>query len=286
MRELSAIRNSRAKLRRSQKIRRSLALLNQYGVDRAQILELRQPYLLKTRDLLSQAAEIFPYLNPFDGLCESPWVTHSAPFTGYSWAFNWHRTSNPRNPVLERYLDTSTGRIGSSIETKVSGAGDDDELVAEYYAGLNVWHTPQMTGPLEVYLTFEFTTSNYSGKVSDEFGFSDVTHSQWATARMLASDSQDPIQTEAQESVIYGFTDFLWGEDDSWSRQVANPRDLHSYYFKTAATFQQGSSVLLEAGIRQMTWFQTNDESISTAADLDLRLDQIKVRSCRAEMIL
>ena len=178
MRELSAIRNSRAKLRRSQKIRRSLALLNQYGVDRAQILELRQPYLLKTRDLLSQAAEIFPYLNPFDGPCESPWVTHSAPFTGYSWAFNWHRTSNPRNPVLERYLDTSTGRIGSSIETKVSGAGDDDELVAEYYAGLNVWHTPQMTGPLEVYLTFEFTTSNYSGKVTDEFGFSDVTHNQ------------------------------------------------------------------------------------------------------------
>jgi len=103
--------------------------------------------------------------------------------------------------------------------------------------------------------------------VKDEFGFSSVTYDQFATARMLAADSQDPIQMETQGSRIYNFIDFVWGEDFSWSNYVSNPQDIHWYHFKTAAIFAQRSSVLLEAGIRHMAWFETDDESIATSAD-------------------
>ena len=149
-RALNAMRNSRVKLTRSQKIRRSLALLKEHGVERSQIHDLRRPYLRKTRDLVRQATEAFPNTEPVDGLCDSPWVAHTAPFAGYSWWYKWNRTSGPKNPVLERYLEPATGRIGSLIETKDPDAGDNDELTADYYTVFQVWHTPQKTGPLEL----------------------------------------------------------------------------------------------------------------------------------------
>lgn len=286
MRDLNALRASRSELTRSQRTRRSRAVLEDAGVDPAEVAAVRRRYLDAARDLLARASETFPYRTPSDRLCDGPWVTYTAPFGGWVWSFNWQRTANPADPTLTRYLDVTTGRIGSRIRTKVSGAGDDDRLVAEYYTGLNVWHTPSKTGPLEVYVAFEFATSAYSGKVTDETGFSDVTYSQFARARMLAADAQVPVQQEAQETLVYNLIDFVWGEDLSWSKQVFEPRDIHWYHFKTAATFQQDSLVLLEGGIRHMTWFETNDQSVSTAADLDLRLDRIMVRSCEAELIL
>jgi hypothetical protein len=284
IRELDAIRRRGAKLSRSQRKRQSQAVLDAVGVDRARIAALRLPSLAAGRDILS--GEVPPVRAPDEGPCTSPWVTYSAPYSGYSWSFNWRRSSNPDNPALTRYLDPTTGRIGSSIATRVSGAGDDDDLEADYYTSLHVWHTPLATGPLEVYLAFEFTGSTYRGKVTDETGFSDAIVSQFARARLFSADAQDPIQRETQESLVYNFIDTVWGDDLSWSTFAFKPRDRHWYYFKTAAAFQRGSHVLLEAGIRHLTWFEVNDQSVSTEAILDLRLDRIMVRSCEGEIIL
>ena len=82
------------------------------------------------------------------------------------------------------------------------------------------------------------------------------------------------------ETRIFNFIDTDWGDGESWNDFVSMPRDIHYYYFRTEATFAQGSSLLLEAGVRNMTWFFANDESIKTADDLNLRLDRILVRSC------
>lgn len=285
MRELTALRKNR-KLTRARRIRQSLAVLKQLGVDRNEIRELSEPYLIRARDVLSEFTDGPPRRAPFDGPCENPWVTYTAPFNGYVWSYNWTRTSGPDNPILTRYLDLSTGGIGSFIQVTDSDAGDDDKISSDYYTGLNVWHSPLMTGPLEVYLAFEFVKSPYQGEIEDEFGFSGITYTQGASARLLASDIQNPVQTDVVYNPIYGFTEFIWGEDDFWSREVATPRDMHWYYFKTAATFQQGSTVLLEGGIGHMAWFWTDDESVSMFADLKLRLDRIMVRSCEPEIIL
>ena len=286
IRDLNAIRADRSKQKRSKRRKRALAVLSDAGVELAQVEGLRRPYLVAATDVLSGAADDHPTRAPADGPCASRWVTYRAPFSGYSWSFEWSRSANPADPALTRYLDLQTGRIGSRIETEVSSAGDDDDLVADYYTGLNVWHTPLGTGPLEVILGFAFSTSTYSGTVKDEWGISDVTYSQFARARLFAADSQDSIQRETQESRIYSFIDVQWGADDSWSNYVARPLDMHWYHFKTAAAFKQDSPVLLEGGINHMNWFETNDESVSMSADLDLRLDRIMVRSCEGELIL
>ena len=61
-------------------------------------------------------------------------------------------------------------------------------MYVEYHTGFNVWHTPQRNGPLEVQLTFGFTNAVLEGEVFDEmWAFSDVTHVQFAEARMRAS---------------------------------------------------------------------------------------------------
>ncbi len=280
IRELSEIRAGR-QLMRSQKIRRSIAVLETTGLTREHIRVLSHPFLVRSRDILADATQATEYELLHDGPCESPWVTYQPPFSGYVWSYNWHRSSGPANPVLARYLDTATGRIGSSIQVKDPDAGDDDDLSVDYYTGLNVWHTPLSTGPLEVYLVFKYVSSKYSGKIRDEFGFSDITYTQGAFARLLATDAVNPVQTEEQESSMYGFTDFIWGGDRDWDLEGARPRDLHSYFFRTGASFERGSTVLLEGGIHHMSWFRTNDESITMSSDVDLRLDSIMVRSCR-----
>lgn len=285
LRKFDGLRDDRANRKRSERIRRSISVLQEIGIDRSELDDLRRSYLATARDLLPRP-DISPPQVPIDTPCDSPWVTYQAPYSGYFWSFRWERDADPSDPVLTRYLDRNTGRIGSRIDTKDDDAGDDDWLNVDYYTALNVWHTPLITGPLEVYLAFEFRNSPYSGTVRDEFGLSTILYSQLARARMVASDANDPVQTEMQESLVYNRIEFLWGEDDDWSLRVAKPQDQHWYHFKTAATFQQGSSVLLEAGIRHLTWFETDDESIETSADLDLRLDRIMVRSCRGELIL
>lgn len=280
MRELRNIRShtdaTRATTRRETK-----ALLREIGVDPDRLDRIRRTYSEAVQDLVSREDILDPVRLP--GEC-APWVTYTAPFTGFFWSYAWSRRANADTPVLSRYLDAATGRIGSSIKLRVGDAGDDDRASADYYTGINVWHTAQVTGPLEVFLAFEFAVSNNSGTVRDEFGFSSATCHQWAGARLLA---MDPLgSSEEQEKRILGMIDVFWGEDGDWDDFAEYPRDIHMYHFRTAATFQQGRSVLLEAGIENLSWFRANDERVTMADDVDLRLDRIMVRSCRADPIL
>jgi hypothetical protein len=278
MRRYRELREKLAKAPRAQRIREARRLLEEIGFDRVRAERLRKQYrdtarkLLKLDDVRIPPGVVLP-----DTHC-SPWVTYTAPYGGFFWSFAWSRSDEASNPVLTRHLDNVTGQIGSAIDTRLSGADDDDFVEAEYYTALNTWHTAQATGPLEGYLAFEFSVSTYSGRVSDEYGFSNATFSQLARARFRVSDTQNVLDT--QESRIFNFIDTDWGDGTSWSNFVSAPRDIHWYYFKTAESFAQGSALVLEAGVWNSTWYFADDESITTADDLDLRLDRIMVRSC------
>jgi len=283
MRQLRSIRKNRSTMTRSQRTRLINRVLEDEGIDRARLRRLQQRYRDDARMLLPHGD--FTNVRPpkLPGGCE-PWVTYRAPYAGYFWSWQWTRTSNVDVPDLSRYLDTATGHIGSSMNTRISGAGDDDSLVADYYTGLNVWHTAQATGPLEVYLAFEFTTSSYSGKVRDEFGFSSAVAQQWAAANFLALQSQSQFEKQESRLLVKVYAD--QGQDDDWSDYAQKARDVHYYFFRTAATFDQGASLLLEAGITTHNWFDADDQSITLAEDVNLRLDRIMVRSCPADIIL
>src|SRR5688572_7826713 len=287
LRELNEIRNKGAKLSRSQKERRAFSALNECGVHRAQILELRLPYLKKARDILARDPSLSGIKIPHDEPCDGPIVTHVPPYSGWYWSYYWERTSNPRVPVIERYLDSATGRVGSRIRTRVDDADNDDRVYVEYHTGFNVWHTPQMNGPLEVQLTFGFTNAVFEGEVFDEmWAFSDVTHVQFAQARMRATDSQDPNQYDDALRHIDDVVHYDWGEDHLWLEPIASPFETRSYRFRTAATFYQGSPVVLHAGVRHVTRFEADDQSVVTHANIDLKLARIEVRSCQPDIFL
>lgn len=159
----------------------------------------------------------------------------------------------------------------------ISGADDDDFLNADYYTSFRIWHQAIATGPLEAYLAFKFVTSTYSGQITDELGLSNATVNQWARSefRVLAPDGIWDFQVSRMFNVL----EVVWGGDVSWDNFVAAPNDIHWYYFRTSRSFTRGDQLLLEAGIRNLTWYTADDESVATADDLDLRLDRVLVRS-------
>ena len=277
-RRYRALRSEMADAPRAQKLRASRALLDSIGFNRERADRLRKQYTAATSKLLRlRDVHIPPGGIIVDDRC-SPDVTYTAPYAGFFWGFNWHRSDEASDPVLTRYLDMATGECGSAIETRLSGADDDDEVAVDFTTALRVWHTAQATGPLEGYMAFEFNNSTYSGTVSDEWGFSDAIFSQLARASLRVLNTDGVI--DEFESRMFVFIDTDWGSGTSWNNFVSMPRDFHYYFFRTEAVFAQGSSLLLEAGVRNMTWFFANDESIKTADDLNLRLDRIVVRSC------
>ena len=279
-RRYRALRSEMADAPRAQRVRESRALLDQIGFNRVRAERLRKLYLDTARKLLNlNDVRIPPGVIRPHTRC-TPWVTYTAPYAGFFWSFAWSRSDEASDPVLTRHLDHITGQIGSAIDTRLSGADDDDAVEAEYYTALHAWHTAQATGPLEGYLAFEFNNSPYSGNVSDEWGFSNATFSQLARARFQVADATGVLST--QNSRIFVYIDTAWGDGTSWNNFVTTPRDLHWYYFKTEASFAQGSALVLEAGVSNSTWYFADDMSIKTSNDLDLRLDRIVVRSCPA----
>ena len=284
MRRFRRLRDDSADIPRAKRIRDARRFLESIGFDFQRAERLRQAYLRDTEKLLDRDAVVKPPRRrlPLDEC--SPWVTYTAPYHGWSWAFAWSRSDEPDDPVLNRYLDSADGHIGSSISVRVSGADDDDSLQADYHTALNVWHTALATGVLEVYLAFEVNATPYSGKVTDEYGFSDATFQQWAGAQLRVADTQGAF--EMQETQILNSIGTAWGDDEDWDRYAFKPRDRHWFFFRTSVGFQQGTPILIEGGIFNTTWFTCNDQSIRMADDVDLRLERIMVRTCPGPIIL
>lgn len=268
---------------RSRKKRESRAMLDEIGVDLLEVARIGKSYFEALRSRLTKDTLKLAALRHIAGRkTKNPWVTYSAPFDGDFWSWAWSRGDEADDPILSRVLDSGTGRIGSSVATRLGGADDDEFVSANYYTSLFAWHTALSTGPIEGYLAFTFNRSPYSGDVQDEFGLSHAIWNQWARARFRVVDSQGLSDTQEAKifNVIDHTRDYEWGNDDGWESQVAAPGDVHWYHFKTDESFAKGSSLLLEAGVWNYTWFDADDTSVSTLADLDFTLDFIKVRSC------
>ena len=261
-------------MRRSHWIRDATALRDELGFHSSGATRIRKKYLEWVKALFADGTAA-PPSEVLDG--RSPWVTYAPPYAGSFWSYSWDRSGNVSNPVLARYLDQASGRTGSSIRTRLDGADNDDHLSTDYYTCHYAWHTALANGPLDAYIALTFRSSSFSGKVEDEFGISSAVYNQWARVRFRVVSTAG--LAESQESRIFNVTGAAWGDDESWSDTAAAPNDARSFYFRTGAKFSQGEPLLLEAGVLNTTWFTSDDQSIATADDLDLRLDGIMVRS-------
>ena len=102
--------------------------------------------------------------------------------------------------MLTRYLDMATGECGSAIQTRLSGADDDDELEVDFFTALRVWHTAQATGPLEGYIAFEFNNVDLLGQRQRRMGLLRRNFSQFARASLRVIDTDGPIDSRKAES--------------------------------------------------------------------------------------
>lgn len=282
MLELDAIRNR--KLNRAQKKRRVAALLKELDVEPSDISDVRRRSHRGSQELTTHPA--IPLRVPYDPPCGGPVVTYTPPYRAYYWEYHWQRSSNARVPLMDRYVNSDTGRVGSRLRTSVAHPDNDDRVSVEYYTGINFWHVPQSTGPLEIVLTFAFPEARFAGKITDEIGFSDCTISQFAEARIRVVDSQDPTQFADSSALMISRSRYLDGHDARWDELQTQPYESRSYRLKTLWGFTQGSTVLIDAGVNHVTRFTTDDESVSSLANVDLILARVDVSSCPPEIIL
>jgi hypothetical protein len=278
-REYRALRKELENATRTKRLRASNSFLDEVAFDRMRLRRLRHEYFEAARSLLPDFAVDLDDVRGVKPLDCSPWVEHRAPFAG---EFDWPtftKKGDVNAPTFTHSANATTGVLRSGIRIGVSGAGDDDQMSAEHEAGFTTWHTTLESGRIEGFVVYEFRQrAIYKGEISDEWGISDGTRSQLARARIRVYANSGPVET--LESLIFGETEFHWGDDDLWSRGVGNARDLHWFYFSTTRSYPQGSPIVLEAGIWNAAWFQVNDMSIDMTNDLDLRLDKIMLRSC------
>lgn len=186
------------------------------------------------------------------------------------------QSDEPDDPVLTRYLDLSNGQIGSSIHTRLSGADDDDVVNAKYYTTFKLSHQVREAGYLEAYLALRVVNLYYARTASDEWGFSSYTLSQFTQPqlRILAPDGTWEIKSR----LLYNYI-----EDDHkafpFVEWVFPSSDIHWFHCRSDQLYSAGDWVLLEAALQNVSWFTADDYSITTASDVDLRLDRVAVRS-------
>jgi hypothetical protein len=259
---------------RGRRLHQLYKLIDKIGIDSVKVTRLRNAYLKSLQRLLA-LNEVRNPIPPGLFLDEySPWVTYEAPFTGSFATCSLSQSGGAKNPSGIQYINKTTGEIHSTLDTQLD---DDGSLSADIYNALNVWHTPLADGRLECYLVFQFLNSTYSGEVKDEWGLSDIVYNQWAYAVLRVLDSSGLL--DSQRSKIFNVIDSIWGEDDFWTSYAAEPFDQHWYHFETAQAMSQGNPVLIEAGIRNVTWFDADNQSIKTSDDIHMRLLKIMVRT-------
>ncbi len=204
------------------------------------------------------------------------WDFYSPPYEGYFWSFEWDRSDEPDDPTLARYLDSNNGQIGSSINTRLNGADDNDFLNAQYATGFQIWHQVRSHGPLEAYLALRVNDIEYSQKASDEFGWSSFIQAQFTRVQLSILGTDENWEIKAKPLYNHFEHDFGIAINQEW---LFPKNDIHSFYLTSDKIYSAGSWVLLNAVVDNYSWFEANDYSIKTTNNVNLVMDNVAVRS-------
>jgi hypothetical protein len=273
MKEYRALKKRLAAASRSRRMREVDALLARHGVDRHRAQQLRNAHQKALARVFEDSRLLFPARNLFR--C-SPWVEYRAPYEGEFFLehLTYGDTVQPRE--VQPRVDRSTGVIGSRVYTVVTEAGDDDHFGGTYYSAFRTTHTTLATGVLELHLEFETRALRMWGRMTDEWGWSNAQFLQRASAWIRVISAAHP--DEAQYGSIMKAEGVSWGEDQRWD--VIDTANGQSHDFRTATSYPKGTHLFIETGVSNETQLDTNDTSVIMTADVDLRLDRLRVRSC------
>ncbi len=204
-------------------------------------------------------------------------MAYEPPYDGWAWSYSWNRSDEPDDPSISHVVDPNTGQLGSSIRWRLDGADNDDEGTATYYTGLRQWHrTGDRTGRLEVDIGLRPSTARYWGRNKDEWGISHVVVHSFARVvlNVLGPDGNWDRQDDA---ALYMF--FSTRSGFSWSEAIVPSGARITYNVWTDTFYDPGTWVLVEVGLRNVSWFTADDVNIRHNNLLDFDLERMRMRS-------
>jgi hypothetical protein len=104
----------------------------------------------------------------------NPWVEISPPYPGWSWAYTWSRRGG-MDPLLSRWMDSTTGEVGSHERVWDTDASDNSYVHIDYRNRVGVFFEMPVTGLVECYVELQNISSYHQVIHEDEFGFSSGT---------------------------------------------------------------------------------------------------------------
>ncbi len=262
----------------------SRKFLGEIGFDMTRASKLQKEYRIRVYDALSEVRGkpeepnylVLPEMVPKD--IRNPWVSLSAPYPGWAWAYSWYKTDEPSYPTFARYLDAASGEIGTSTHIQVTGADNSDKSFVRYRTGIRFWFRLPAAGMAEVWLHMQCINTTYSGYFYDEWGISWAACNQESHAYLrVIVPEPDVTLPPSRKSTILDYR--KTGRMASWVREIADPGDSRWCHLFSVDVYPGGTWLLLEVGTEEWNEFWTNDVSIRSNLWLRWFLKRVYVRS-------
>ncbi|MEA5597797.1 hypothetical protein [Rivularia sp. UHCC 0363] len=269
----------------SQAVGKSQQFLNEIGFDMVRASKLREGYNARLDEVVSQARGkleepnylILPEVMSMEELKATPWVILDPAYPADSFAYSSNRSDEPDNPVFWRYLNRSSGQLGSYTRNRVSGADDSDYAYVRYQTAMRFWYRIPDTGLTEVFMRLQAIDTAYSGSFNDEWGWSDARCEQMCSAYLR-------VITPGPGAIRYGtiLNYVRTGTSANWANQITAPGNERWANLFSTSSYNAGTWLLLEVGTEDWNYFRSNDVSIVSTMNMNWFLKQIYVRSTAA----
>lgn len=265
---------------RQQAAEESRKFLHSIGFNMAKASELRGEYHTRIKEALDQIRGkpdepnyvVLPEMVPKD--VHNPWVVKQAPYPGWAWDYNWHKSDEPNYPSFTNYLDPVAGELGTYTHTHVSGADDSDDSYVRYRTAMRFWYQMPAAGLVEVWMEMQCIDTPFSGWLSDEWGWSDSACDQESHARLQVI-SPGPGAPRYSTILDYRRT----GTTANWSNDVTAAGNNRWAHLFSTDTYPAGAWLLLDVGTQEWNHFWSNDVSIHSAMTQRWFLKHVYVRS-------
>lgn len=204
----------------------------------------------------------------------NPWAVYSPPYAGWAWMNSWWRTDEPDNPHFEIYLDVVTGSIGSKVHINVHGADDNDNCAALQKTGLNFWYQIPVTGLLEVWVKIQAIDTDYTGRFTDEWGWSDATCDQDSSIFLQV---KSPAISAPRYSTVLDYR--RTGTTAQWVNSVAAAGNERWAHLFSTESYAAGTWLLVEVGTQENNYFYSNDVTVRSTIKMHWFLKNVFIRS-------
>ncbi|NYT01591.1 MAG: hypothetical protein GKC10_02385 [Methanosarcinales archaeon] len=250
---------------------RSISEARQYiaasGIDAEHMKTLQREYRYKAQQAINKVLQLdegpqtptfHQKVTELPKPVSNPWTWYSPPYSDAWNYWSWERTRGSSG--VDSRANRSNGQIECWSSLDLSGADDSDYTWTNGFAEVRFWFRMPAAGMVEAWGYFQDIQAEFSGCLSDEWGFSDASIQQLSRPYLRV--------LYPSQSWRYGvFLDYRRGESEGcWSDRIngANPGDFRYPHLFSMESFPAGQWVYVAIGNHDYNYFWVNDMSCHT----------------------